>query len=56
MPCMFLYSCNEKISRCYYDYFCKSKRHLDCDIYRGTLDKKRPSEWVQSSTPKRETP
>ena len=46
MPCPFIYSCNEKVTKATFNHFCKTKkRYAHCDVYLGNLDKKRPAEW-----------
>ena len=48
MSCLFLYSCNAKVSKKTHDTICITEKHKQCETYYGT-EVKRPCGWSTKS-------
>lgn len=44
MSCLFLYSCNAKVSEKTHATICLTEKHKQCETYHGA-EVKRPCEW-----------
>jgi len=45
VKCLFLYSCNARVTEEKYNKICSTEKHKACETYKG-LQTKRPSEWA----------
>jgi len=45
MKCLFLYSCNARVTEEKHNTVCSTEKHKICETYKG-LQTKRPCEWA----------